>query len=125
MLKLTRNISIFSSLSKFSTDGFHPNANDLSHSSSINSTLVPNNLLQRYFNDIQRVAISRFEQHSSSSQSIHLNKNQRKRRFDVDSLLAPEQPHSIKRQKYHLGRNEDIHSPYSKSDGSIDTDTSA
>jgi len=123
LLKLTRNISIFSCLSKFSTEGFHPNANDLSHSSSINSTLVPNNLLQRYFNDIQRVAISRFEQHSSSSQSIHLN--QRKRRFDVDSLLAPEQPHLIKRQKYHLGRNEDIYSPYSKSDGSIDTDTSA
>jgi len=51
--------------------------------------------------------------------------NQRKRCFDVDSLLAPEQPSLIKRHKSSLDGNEDICSPDSKSDGSTDTDISA
>ena len=51
--------------------------------------------------------------------------NQRKRCFDVDSLLAPEQPCLIKRHKSSFDGNEDICSPDSKSDGSTDTDISA
>ena len=51
--------------------------------------------------------------------------SQRKRCFDVDSLLAPEQPSLIKRHKSSLDGNEDICSPDSKSDGSTDTNISA
>ncbi|CAF4808930.1 unnamed protein product [Rotaria socialis] len=51
--------------------------------------------------------------------------NKRKRCFDVDSLLAPEQPCLIKRHKSSIDGNEDICSPDSKSDGSTDTDISA
>ena len=59
--------------------------------------------------------------HSLSSTT----QNQRKRCFDVDSLLAPEQPGLIKRHKSSLDGNEDIGSPDSKSDGSTDTNISA
>ncbi|CAF0969977.1 unnamed protein product [Adineta steineri] len=112
------------SSTKCSTEELHPNVNELPLASSINSTNVPTNLLQRYLDNIQSVAISRF-----IPQSIHINQNpikqnQQKRCFDVDSLLAPEQPQSIKRQKYHLDRKEDTFSSYSKSEGSTDIETS-
>ncbi len=122
------------------------------------------NLLQRYFDDMQRVVASRLEQQQQQQQQQHhhhhhhsqlffpsppqsLNtsrnptiittttstplrplsttQNQRKRCFDVDSLLAPEQPGLIKRHKTSFDGNEDICSPDSKSDGSTDTDISA
>jgi hypothetical protein len=67
-------------------------------------------------NFLQQVTISHFEQ---PSQSIQSKQNPRKRCFDVDSLLAPDQPCLIKQQKCYL-----ISSPNSKSDGSTDTDTS-
>jgi len=74
---------------------------------------VTSNLLQNYFDDIKHVAISHFEQ---SSDQTPIKSNPRKRCFDVDSLLAPDQPCLIKRQKCYL-----IYSPNSKSDGSTDT----
>ena len=75
-------------------------------STTTNNDMIIPDLLHRYFHNIQQIAISQFEAPL-----------QRKRCFNVDSLLAPEQPCSIKRQKY---RHEVIYSPYSKSDGSTD-----
>jgi hypothetical protein len=126
-----------------------------SSSTTTNSTGVTPNLLQRYFDDMQRVVASRLEQQQqqqhpqiffpSPPQSLNTSRNppiittttstplrplsttqnQRKRCFDVDSLLAPEQPCLIKRHKSSVDGNEDICSPDSKSDGSTDTDISA
>lgn len=62
---------------------------------------------------------------STPLRPLSTTQNQRKRCFDVDSLLAPEQPCLIKRHKSSLDGNEDICSPDSKSDGSTDTDISA
>jgi len=62
---------------------------------------------------------------STPLRPLSTTQNQRKRCFDVDSLLAPEQPCLIKRHKSSLYGNEDICSPDSKSDGSTDTDISA
>ncbi|CAF3659614.1 unnamed protein product [Rotaria sp. Silwood1] len=62
---------------------------------------------------------------STPLRPLSTTENKRKRCFDVDSLLAPEQPCLIKRHKSSLDGNEDICSPDSKSDGSTDTDISA
>ena len=62
---------------------------------------------------------------STPLRPVSTTQNQRKRCFDVDSLLAPEKPCLIKRHKSSLDGNEDICSPDSKSDGSTDTDISA
>lgn len=62
---------------------------------------------------------------STPLRPLSSTQNQRKRCFDVDSLLAPEQPGLIKRHKSSVDGNEDICSPDSKSDGSTDTDISA
>ena len=115
---------------------------------------VTPNLLQRYFDDMQRAVASRLEQQQqhpqllfpSPPQSLNTSrnptittttatstplrplgtaKNPRKRCFDVDSLLAPEQPCPMKRHKSSFDGHEDLCSPDSKSDGSTDTDISA
>jgi hypothetical protein len=156
-------------LSKFPSEELRPNVTDLSLSSSsssstttattattANSTGVTPNLIQRYFDDMQRVVTSRLEQQQqqqqhpqiffpSPPQSLNASRNPvvttsaitstplrplssiqnpRKRCFDVDSLLAPEQPSLIKRHKPSFDGHEDICSPDSKSDGSTDTDIS-
>ena len=136
-----------------------------------NSTNSTPNLLQRYFDDMQRVVTSRFDHHhhhqqqqqqhggsatpgqlffpsppsslntsratttsNSSSSAVTSTplrpltsiQNPRKRCFDVDSLLAPEQPCLIKRHKSNYDVHDDhLCSPDSKSDGSTDTDISA
>jgi hypothetical protein len=124
----------FSSLSKAPSEDLRSSITDLSFSSSTNSPTVTPNRLQQYLNDMQRVTISRFEQNQlqiffpSSSQSLPISttstpQNPRKRCFDVESLLAPEQPTIIKRQKCILDKNVDIYSSYSRSDGSTDTNT--
>ncbi|CAF1173311.1 unnamed protein product [Rotaria sordida] len=94
--------------------------------------IVPSNFLQNYFDDIQPIVISNCEQQQylSSEQLIHINQNpikenQRKRCFDVDSLLAPEEPCLIKRQQCHIYRNENIHKPYLKTSRSTVTETYA
>ena len=91
---------------------------------------ILSNLQRHYFADIPPVAISCFQQHLSPTKLIHLdqdptNENCRKRCFDVDSLLAPEQPCIMKRQRYHLKKHEEIHDLRLKSNGSTETETSA
>lgn len=178
----------FSSLSKFPpSEELRANGTDLSHSSSSSSsttapgtatTTTPTptptttttnshhgtpNLLQRYFDDIQRAVATRIDHQSTPNQlffpsppsSLNTSRttstsnssssstssstvtstplrpltsiqNPRKRCFDVDSLLAPEQPCLIKRKKGSFDAHEDhLGSPDSKSDGSTDTDISA
>ena len=62
---------------------------------------------------------------STPLRPLSSTQNQRKRCFDVDSLLAPEQPGRIKRHKSSFDGHDDVCSPDSKSDGSTDTDISA
>ncbi|CAF3122525.1 unnamed protein product [Rotaria sp. Silwood2] len=115
------------SISKIPVDDFHSNITDLSQTK---NRIIQPNRSQHYFDDIQPVAISNLEKHLSPTQTIHLNQNpikenQRKRCFDVDSLLAPEEPCLIKRKQCQLYRNTDIHNPYLKSSGSNVTETYA
>ncbi|CAF2237814.1 unnamed protein product [Rotaria magnacalcarata] len=101
------------STSKILIEDLHSHVTDLSLSPTANNHIGQSNLLQRYFDNVQPVAISHLEQHLSPSKTG----NQRKRCFDVDSLLAPEEPCLTKRQKCHLYKHNDIHSSYLKSDG--------
>ncbi|UJR15125.1 hypothetical protein I4U23_002090 [Adineta vaga] len=115
------------SLTKSPTEKLRTNVNNLPLSTSTNSTNDSNDLLRRYFNDLQSMVMSSSLPSHVESTSRHQNSTKQtpqKRCFDVDSLLAPDQPRSIKRHKSHLDRNEDTFSPYSKSDGSTDTETS-
>lgn len=113
----------FSSVPKIPVEDLPPHRTDVSTTSpttSNNRTVQPN-LLQRYFDDIQ---------HRSTTQTIHSNpppikENQRKRCFNVDSLLAPEEPCLIKRQKCNISRHKDVHSTYLKPDSSNVTETYA
>ncbi|CAF1072631.1 unnamed protein product [Adineta ricciae] len=117
-----------SSSTKLPSEKLRTDVNNLSFSSSTNSTNVSNDLLRRYFNDLQSMSISSSSLPSTHPTTLHQNslkQTQRKRCFDVDSLLAPDEPRSIKRHKSHCNRNETIGSPYSKSDGSTDTETSS
>ncbi|CAF1196811.1 unnamed protein product [Rotaria sp. Silwood1] len=119
------------SLSKIPVEDFNSNITNLSISSQKKARIIQPNLLENYFNDIQPIAISNnCEQHLSSIQSINLKQNpikenQRKRCFNVDSLLAPDEPCLIKRKKFYLYRNDDIHNSYLKSDSSTVTETYA
>lgn len=103
ILKILQN-SKASSLTLTYTDICLSFSSILNSPTNKNSTIITSNLYQNYFHDIQQSTPPTL----NNSQS---KENPRKRCFDVDSLLAPDQPCLIKRQKSNF-----IYSPNSKSD---------